>query len=136
MLARRLTTILPAMTLAEVLETTRLHRLEVLCQPLEEGVTKIPSRGRHESSCFRCLSGKGRRPQWSWQKTVGTHHDGNLHSALSANSPHPLQCLPTPRAFRLTPAQFWSTDTPSKKYLGADRVETPPRPRTSRSLLR
>jgi predicted ATPase with chaperone activity len=27
MLARRLTTILPAMTLAEVLETTRVHRV-------------------------------------------------------------------------------------------------------------
>jgi predicted ATPase with chaperone activity len=118
MLARRLTTILPAMTLAEALETTRLHRvagltggrtalvatrpcraphhtisdvgligagqvplpgevsrahngvlcldelpkfrrhvLEVLRQPLEEGVIYLQSRGRHESSCFRCLSG-------------------------------------------------------------------------------
>jgi predicted ATPase with chaperone activity len=30
MLARRLTTILPAMTLAEALETTRIHRLASL----------------------------------------------------------------------------------------------------------
>ena len=35
----------------------RRQVLEVLRQPLEEGVTRIQSRERHESSCFRCLSG-------------------------------------------------------------------------------
>ena len=33
MLARRLTTILPAMTLAEAIETTRIHRVAGLTRP-------------------------------------------------------------------------------------------------------
>jgi magnesium chelatase family protein len=44
-LARRLTTILPAMTLAEALETTRLHRVASLTGTRRALVTTRPFRG-------------------------------------------------------------------------------------------
>ena len=44
MLARRLTTILPAMTLAEAIETTRLHRVAGLTGARPEVVTARPCR--------------------------------------------------------------------------------------------
>jgi magnesium chelatase family protein len=42
MLARRLTTILPAMTLAEALETTRLHRVAGRISERMALVTLVP----------------------------------------------------------------------------------------------
>jgi hypothetical protein len=67
MLARRPTTILPAMRLAEAREPTRIHRvagltggrtavvttrhvLEVFHQPFEKGIMSISSRGHQRSS--------------------------------------------------------------------------------------
>jgi magnesium chelatase family protein len=44
MLARRLTTILPAMTLAEALETTRIHRVADLTSTHRALVTTRPFR--------------------------------------------------------------------------------------------
>ena len=44
MLARRLTTILPAMTLAEALETTRIHRVAGLTGARTAWVTTRPCR--------------------------------------------------------------------------------------------
>jgi magnesium chelatase family protein len=47
MLARRLTTILPAMTLAEAIETTRIHRVAGLTGDRTAWVTTRPFRAPH-----------------------------------------------------------------------------------------
>jgi magnesium chelatase family protein len=49
MLARRLTTILPAMTLAEALETTRIHRVAGLTGDRTALVTARPCRAPHHT---------------------------------------------------------------------------------------
>src|ERR671923_1931284 len=49
MLARRLTTILPAMTLAEALETTRIHRVAGLTGARTALVTTRPCRAPHHT---------------------------------------------------------------------------------------
>jgi len=53
MLARRLTTILPAMTLAEAIETTRIHRVAGLTGDRTALVTTRPCRARppHHLGC-------------------------------------------------------------------------------------
>jgi predicted ATPase with chaperone activity len=43
MLARRLTTILPAMTLAEAIETTRIHRVASFTEGFTTGNSRMPS---------------------------------------------------------------------------------------------
>jgi hypothetical protein len=40
---------------------------------------------------------------------------------------HPLQCLSTSRAFRLTPGRAWSIDTPSHMHTSMARAEAPAR---------
>jgi magnesium chelatase family protein len=49
MLARRLTTILPAMTLAEAIETTRIHRIAGLIGDRTAWVTTRPFRVPHHT---------------------------------------------------------------------------------------
>jgi magnesium chelatase family protein len=49
MLARRLTTILPAMTLAEAIETTRIHRVAGLTGARTALVTTRPCRAPHHT---------------------------------------------------------------------------------------
>ena len=49
MLARRLTTSLPAMTLAEAIETTRIHRVAGLTGDRTALVTTRPCRARHQT---------------------------------------------------------------------------------------
>ena len=49
MLARRLTTILPAMTLAEAMETTRIHRVAGLTGARTAVVTTRPCRAPHHT---------------------------------------------------------------------------------------
>jgi magnesium chelatase family protein len=49
MLARRLTTILPAMTLAEAIETTRIHRVAGLTGDRPALVTTRPCRAPHHT---------------------------------------------------------------------------------------
>jgi magnesium chelatase family protein len=49
MLARRLTTILPAMTLAEAIETTRIHRVAGLTGDRTALVTTRPRRAPHHT---------------------------------------------------------------------------------------
>jgi magnesium chelatase family protein len=61
MSARRLTTILPAMTLAEVIETTRIHRVAGLTGDRTAFVATRPFRAPHPTSntafwSFRCQS--------------------------------------------------------------------------------
>ena len=49
MLARRLTTILPAMTLAEAIETTRIHRVAGRTGDRTALVTTHPCRAPHQT---------------------------------------------------------------------------------------
>jgi magnesium chelatase family protein len=64
MLARRLTTILPAMSLAEALETTRIHRVAGLTGDRTAWVTTCPCRALlHTISDVRLIGeGHGPRP--------------------------------------------------------------------------
>jgi magnesium chelatase family protein len=61
-LARRLTTLLPAMTLAEALETTRLHRVAGLTGDRTAVVTTCPCRAPHHTSSDVGLIGGGQVP--------------------------------------------------------------------------
>ena len=68
MLARRLTTLLPAMTLAEALETTRLHRIAGFKEwhgdrrvRLDIGDTPLPAGSVKPRALFRPRHGKPKR---------------------------------------------------------------------------
>jgi magnesium chelatase family protein len=63
MLARRLTTILPDMTLAEAIETTRLHRVAGLTGDRTAFVTTRPFRAPHHTISDVGLIGGGQVPQ-------------------------------------------------------------------------
>jgi predicted ATPase with chaperone activity len=85
MLARRLTTILPAKTLAEALETTRIHRVADLtggCTALTVASQGLAPPG----PCRRCRS--ERLPSCK-----------KRHPALSATSFIPSQCMIMQEAF-------------------------------------
>jgi hypothetical protein len=62
MLARRLTTILPAMTLAEAIETTRIHSVAGLTGDRTTLVTTRPSRAPHHTISDAGLIGGGHVP--------------------------------------------------------------------------
>ncbi len=62
MLARRLTTILPAMTLAEAIETTRIHRVAGLTGDRTAWVTTRPCRAPHHTISDAGLIGGGHVP--------------------------------------------------------------------------
>ena len=62
MLARRLTPILPAMTLAEALETTRIHSVAGLTGDRTALVTTRPCRGPHQTISDAGLIGGGHVP--------------------------------------------------------------------------
>jgi magnesium chelatase family protein len=62
MLARRLTTILPAMTLAEALETTRIHRVAGRTGDRTALVTARPCRAPHHTIPAVGLIGGGHVP--------------------------------------------------------------------------
>jgi hypothetical protein len=62
MLARRLTTILPAMTLDEAVETTRIHRVAGLTGNRAVLVTTRPFGARHQTICDVPLIGEGPQP--------------------------------------------------------------------------
>jgi magnesium chelatase family protein len=62
MLARRLATILPAMSLAEALETTRIHRVAGLTSGRTAFVTTRPFRAPHHTISDVGLIGGGQLP--------------------------------------------------------------------------
>jgi magnesium chelatase family protein len=62
MLARRLTPILPAMTLAEALETTRIHSVAGLTGDCTALVTSRPFRAPHHTISDMRLIGEGPPP--------------------------------------------------------------------------
>jgi magnesium chelatase family protein len=63
MLARRLTTIVPAMTLAEAIETIRIHRVAGLTGDRTALVTTSPCRAPHHPISDVGLSGGGHIPR-------------------------------------------------------------------------
>ena len=63
MLARRLTTMLPAMSLAEALETTRMHRVAGLTGARTAVVTTRPFRAPHHTLSDVGLIGGGQVPR-------------------------------------------------------------------------
>src|SRR4029453_1399565 len=74
-LARRLTTILPAMSLAEALETTRIHRVAGLTGDRTAVVTTRPCRAPHHTISDVGLIGGGQVPM---PGEVSLSHDGVL----------------------------------------------------------
>jgi magnesium chelatase family protein len=62
MLDRRLTTMLPALTLAEALETTRIHRVAGLTGDRTALVTTRPCRAPHQTISDAGLIGGGHVP--------------------------------------------------------------------------
>jgi magnesium chelatase family protein len=63
MLARRLTTILPAMTLAEAIETTRIHRVAGLTGNRTALITTHPCHSSHQTMSDADLIGGGYVPR-------------------------------------------------------------------------
>jgi hypothetical protein len=77
--------------------------LEVLRQPLEDGVIYIQSRGRPRSSYIHGVSQKSDGRDGFRQRTIAAHHR-DRHHASSVSPPPSRQPLQPSRAFRLTPA--------------------------------
>ena len=75
MLARRLTTILPAMTLAEAIETTRIHRVAGLTGDRTALVTTCPFRTHHQTLSDAGRIGGGHVPR---PGDVSLAHHGGL----------------------------------------------------------
>ena len=75
MLARRLTTILPAMTLAEAIETTRIHSVAGLTGDRTALVTTRPLRAPHHTISDAGLIGGGHVPM---PGEVSLAHNGVL----------------------------------------------------------
>jgi magnesium chelatase family protein len=75
MLARRLTTILPAMTLAEAIETTRIHSVAGLTGDRTALVTTLPCRAPHHTISDPGLIGGGHVPM---PGDVSLAHNGVL----------------------------------------------------------
>jgi magnesium chelatase family protein len=75
MLARRLTTILPAMTLAKAIETTRIHRVAGLTGDRTALVTTRPCRAPHHTLSDVGLIGGGQVPM---PGDVSLAHNGVL----------------------------------------------------------
>jgi magnesium chelatase family protein len=94
MLARRLTTILPAMTLAEAIETTRIPRVAGLTGDGTAFVTRRPCRAPHHTISDVGLIGGGQVP---WPGDVSLAHHGMLFlDARSEFRRHVLDVLRQP----------------------------------------
>src|SRR5262245_56913923 len=94
MLARRLTIILPTMTLAEAIETTRIHHIAGLTGAATALVTTRPFRAPHHPMSEVGLIGSGPCAD------AGRGVAGAPRRAVSGRTPR----VPPPRARGLTPA--------------------------------
>jgi magnesium chelatase family protein len=95
MLARRLTTILPAMPLAEAIETTRIHRVAGLTGARTALVTTRPFRAPHQTISAAGLIGGGHVPM---PGEVSLAHHGVLFlDELPECRRHVLKVLRQPR---------------------------------------
>ena len=95
MLARRLTIMLPAMTLAEAVETTRIHRVAGLTGDRTALVTTRPFRAPHQTISDVGLIGGGHVPM---PGEVSLAHNGVLFlDELPEFRRHVLEVLRQPR---------------------------------------
>jgi magnesium chelatase family protein len=94
MLARRLTTILPAMTLAEAIETTRIHRVAGLTGDRTALVTTRPFRAPHHTISDAGLIGGGHVPMPSEMSLA--HNDVRFLDELPEFRRHVLEVLRQP----------------------------------------
>jgi magnesium chelatase family protein len=99
MLARRLTTMLPAMTLAEAIETTRIHRVAGPTGDRTVWVTTRPSRPPHHTISDVGRIGGGQVPLPS--EVSRAHHGVRFLDARPACRRHVLEILRQPLADRV-----------------------------------
>jgi magnesium chelatase family protein len=112
MLARRLTTILPAMTLAEAIETTRIHRVAGRTGDRTALVTTRPFRAPHHPISDVGLIGAGHVPRPG--EVSRAHHGVRCLDARPECRRHILEVLRQPLEQSLT------------------RIQSPARPRHGR----
>jgi magnesium chelatase family protein len=99
-LSRRLTTLLPAMTLAEAIETTRIHRVAGLTGDRTAWVTTRPCRAPHHTISDAGLIGGGHVPM---PGDVSLAHNGVLFlDELPECCRHVLEVLRQPLEESLT----------------------------------
>ncbi len=98
MLARRLATILPEMSLAEAIETTRIHRVAGLTGARTAVVATRPCRAPHHPISDVGLIGGGQVPM---PGEVSLAHHGDSLSGCTAGVPPPRArgAAPTPRGW-------------------------------------
>jgi magnesium chelatase family protein len=113
MLARRLTTILPAMTLAEALETTRIHSVAGLTGARPALVTARPCRAPPQTISDVGLIGGGHLPRPS--EVSRAHHGILFLDELPEFRRHVLEVLRQPLEKSIT------------------RIQSPARPRSHSS---
>jgi magnesium chelatase family protein len=95
MLARRLTTILPAMTLAQAIATTRIRRIAGCSGNRTSVVTARPCRAPHQTITDVGLIGGGHVPM---PGEVSLAHNGvHFLDAWPEGRRHVLEVLPTAR---------------------------------------
>src|SRR4029434_2882655 len=94
MLARRLTTVLPAMTLAEAMETTRIHRVAGLTGDRTALVTTRPCRAPHHTISDAGLIGGGHVPMPG--EVSFAHHGVRFLDELPEFRRHVLEVLRQP----------------------------------------
>jgi magnesium chelatase family protein len=103
MLARRLTTILPAIALAEALETTRIHRVAGLTGDRTAFVTMHPFCALHHTIANVELISGGRLPRPS--EVARAHHGVRCLDAQPECRRHGLEVLRQPLEGGITPRQ-------------------------------
>ena len=94
MLARQLTTILPAMSLAEAIETTRIHRVAGLTGDRTALVTTLPCRAPHQTLSDAGLIGGGHVPMLG--EVSLAHHGVRSLGAWPECRRHVLEVLQQP----------------------------------------
>jgi magnesium chelatase family protein len=102
-LARRLTTILPAMTLAEAIETTRIHRVAGLTGDRMALVTTRPFRAPHHTISDAGLIGGGHVPMPG--DVLLVHHGVLFLDELPEFRRHVLEVLRQPLENGITSRQ-------------------------------
>jgi hypothetical protein len=117
MLARRPTTILPAMTLAEAIETTRIHSVAGLTGDRTALVTTRPFRAPHHTISATGLIGGGRVPLPGEASLA--HHGILFLDELPEFRRHVLEVLRQPLEKSVTSMQ--SLGSPRIVRLGGDR---------------
>jgi magnesium chelatase family protein len=103
MLARRLTTILPAMTLAEAIATTRIHSVAGLTGARTAVVITRPFRAPHHTISDIGLIGGGHVPMPG--EVSAAHHGVRLLDARQERRRHVLEVLRQPLEKRITRVQ-------------------------------